>query len=286
MKRLPEWLTKRPPKAILLKELKEFSKEHKLHTVCESARCPNIGECFAKRTATFMILGDTCTRNCRFCSVMNGKPLPVDPDEPERVAEAVKELRIKHAVITSVTRDDLKDGGALIFAETVKAIRKECPNSTIELLIPDFKASYEAIEMVVKTHPEVIGHNVETVPRLYSIARPQAVYRRSLEVLKTVKEMEPSIYTKSGMMLGLGETKDEVLLVMKDLLENNCDMITLGQYLKPSKEQLEVKEFVTPEMFEEYKDEALKMGFKYVSSSPFVRSSYNAEEFFKEIAKG
>jgi lipoic acid synthetase len=283
--RLPPWLTRRVPKAEVLEEMKDMLEGLGLHTVCESAHCPNIGECFAKKTATFMILGDRCTRNCRFCAVTSEKPLPVDKDEPIRVARAVENLRLKHVVITSVTRDDLEDGGAFIFASTISEIKKINPPPTIEVLIPDFQGSIQALEKVIDAHPEIIAHNVETVPRLYPQVRPQADYRRSLNIIKMVKDKQPDIYTKSGLMVGLGETKEEVLGLMDDLKGSGCDIITIGQYLRPSSKHLEVKEFIKPEVFEYYKNEALKKGFKHAASSPFVRSSYNSEEFFLTLTK-
>lgn len=283
--RLPPWLTRRVPKAEVLEEMKDMLEGLGLHTVCESAHCPNIGECFAKKTATFMILGDRCTRNCRFCAVTSEKPLPVDKDEPIRVARAVENLRLKHVVITSVTRDDLEDGGAFIFASTISEIKKINPPPTIEVLIPDFQGSIQALGKVIDAHPEIIAHNVETVPRLYPQVRPQADYRRSLNIIKRVKDKQPDIYTKSGLMVGLGETKEEVLGLMDDLRGSGCDIITIGQYLRPSSKHLEVKEFIKPEVFEYYKNEALKKGFKHAASSPFVRSSYNSEEFFLTLTK-
>lgn len=283
--RLPPWLTRRVPKAEVLEEMKDMLEGLGLHTVCESAHCPNIGECFAKKTATFMILGDRCTRNCRFCAVTSEKPLPVDKDEPIRVARAVENLRLKHVVITSVTRDDLEDGGAFIFASTISEIKKINPPPTIEVLIPDFQGSIQALGKVIDAHPEIIAHNVETVPRLYPQVRPQADYRRSLNIIKMVKDKQPDIYTKSGLMVGLGETKEEVLGLMDDLRGSGCDIITIGQYLRPSSKHLEVKEFIKPEVFEYYKNEALKKGFKHAASSPFVRSSYNSEEFFLTLRK-
>ncbi|QSQ09598.1 Lipoyl synthase [Koleobacter methoxysyntrophicus] len=283
--RLPPWLTRRVPKAEVLEEMKDMLEGLGLHTVCESAHCPNIGECFAKKTATFMILGDRCTRNCRFCAVTSEKPLPVDKDEPIRVARAVENLRLKHVVITSVTRDDLEDGGAFIFASTISEIKKINPPPTIEVLIPDFQGSIQALGKVIDAHPEIIAHNVETVPRLYPQVRPQADYRRSLNIIKMVKDKQPDIYTKSGLMVGLGETKEEVLGLMDDLRGSGCDIITIGQYLRPSSKHLEVKEFIKPEVFEYYKNEALKKGFKHAASSPFVRSSYNSEEFFLTLTK-
>jgi lipoic acid synthetase len=251
----------------------------KLNTVCESALCPNLGECFARRTATFMILGKVCTRNCRFCAVEGGQPELLDPEEPRRVAEAATRLGLKHVVVTSVTRDDLPDGGAGQFAATIQALREKLPYAIIEVLTPDFQGERKAIASVVEAQPHIFNHNVETVPRLYPRVRPEADYRRSLEVLRTVKELAPSIYTKSGLMVGLGETREEVEQVMADLREINCDILTIGQYLRPSPQHLEVKEFIPPEVFDYYAEAGRKMGFLYVASAPFVRSSYNAAEF-------
>jgi lipoic acid synthetase len=237
-----------------------------------------MGECFRNHTATFMILGEICTRNCRFCAIPTGKPTPVDPEEPKHLAEAALKLKLKHVVITSVTRDDLDDGGATQFAECIKEIRKVLPDSSIEVLIPDFQGNEKAIDIVIEAKPEIINHNVETVPGLYEIARPMANYQQSLNVLKYVKEQNPEIYTKSGIMLGLGEQKDDVFKLFDDLVNINCDMLTIGQYLPPSHQHVSLKEYVTPEVFEEYKIKGLEKGFKYVASGPYVRSSYNALE--------
>jgi lipoic acid synthetase len=252
-----------------------------LHTVCESARCPNIGECFRKPTATFMILGDVCTRGCRFCAVGKGAPAAADPDEPGHIVEAVGLLGLKHAVVTSVTRDDLPDGGAGQFAAVVEALRGNFPKLVVEVLTPDFGGSDEALLTVVSAGPHIFNHNVETVPRLYPLVRPQAGYERSLKVIRRAKEMARyRIYTKSGLMAGLGEQEEEVYSVMRDLREAGCDLLTIGQYLRPAKDNLEVAEYVRPEVFEMYADAARGMGFVSVASAPFVRSSYNAEETF------
>jgi len=253
--------------------------ELKLNTVCQSALCPNLGECFSRRTATFMILGNTCTRNCRFCAVQSGQPQPPDPDEPRRVALAAARLGLKHVVVTSVTRDDLPDGGAGQFAATIKSIREYLPGAVIEVLTPDFQGKKEALVKVLEAGPHIFNHNIETVPRLYPEVRPGANYQRSLEILKQVKEMAPGIYTKSGLMVGLGETKEEVEQVMADLRKVNCDILTIGQYLRPSPQHLEVKEYVRPEVFDYYGARGREMGFLYVAAAPFVRSSYNAAEF-------
>jgi lipoic acid synthetase len=250
-----------------------------LHTVCEAAHCPNLWECFAESTATFMILGNICTRNCQFCSVAKGSPLPVDQKEPERIAQAVKKLGLKHVVITSVTRDDLPDGGASQFFSTIMEVRSINPDVVIEVLIPDFTGSREAIERVVEAKPDIIAHNLETVPFLYKKVRPGASYERSLGLLELVKILQPDIYTKSGLMLGLGEEEEEISRVMEDLRRINCDILTMGQYLQPSSSHLEVRRFIPPGEFEEYKKVAEKMRFLFVASGPFVRSSYRASEF-------
>ena len=283
---MPPWLTVRAPSVDSLRQMKPYLSDLGLHTVCESAMCPNIGQCFGKRTATFMILGDVCTRACRFCAVTKGKPAPLDPAEPTKVAEAVVGLARRHAVITSDTRDDLPDGGAGAFAETIRAIHREAPGTIVEVLIPDFGGSREALAQVVEAAPEIINHNLETVPRLYATVRPQAVYERSLELLRRVKELNPAIPTKSGLMLGLGETRDEVLAVMDDLRAVDCDMLTIGQYLRPSQWHLEVVEFITPEAFAEYQQIAEGKGFKSVASAPLVRSSFNAAEVFEASNSG
>lgn len=277
MKRLPDWIRVRLDG---LHETKQILRSHGLATVCEEARCPNIGKCFSKPTATFMILGYNCTRNCGFCNVESSLPLPVDPNEPERVAMAVKEMGLRYVVITSVTRDDLPDGGASHFAETIRAIRRHIPNAGIEVLTPDFKGDVNALRVVLEARPDIFNHNIETVPRLYSEVRPQADYKRSLTVLKKAKELS-EVKTKSGLMVGLGEEFDEVVAVMKDLKESGCDYLTIGQYLRPSKKNLPVKEYIRPEVFDRYRKEALKFGFKGVSSGPLVRSSMNAEEMFR-----
>ncbi|HBT46774.1 MAG TPA: lipoyl synthase [Peptococcaceae bacterium] len=277
--RKPPWLHKRIPAGGSLEATRKLLEELQLNTVCQSALCPNLGECFSRRTATFMILGKTCTRNCRFCAVEGGRPEPVDPDEPRRVALAAARLGLKHVVVTSVTRDDLPDGGAAQFAATIHALRERLPGAIIEVLTPDFQGERASLARVVEARPHIFNHNVETVPRLYPQVRPAADYRRSLEVLRTVKELAPDVYTKSGMMVGLGETREEVEEVMADLREVGCDILTIGQYLRPSPRHLSVEEFVPPETFEYYGEAARKMGFLYVASAPFVRSSYNAAEF-------
>lgn len=276
MQKKPEWLKVRISQEEL-RMMEKFLKDMSLNTVCQSARCPNMGECFAKKTATFMIMGNVCTRGCRFCAVEKGDPLPLDEDEPRRVARAARELGLKHVVVTCVTRDDIPDGGASHFARTVRELKK-IPGITVEVLVSDFMGKEESIETVVRAEPEVINHNVETVPRLYPKVRPQADYNRSLHLLKKVKEFNEHIYTKSGIMVGLGETEEEVIEVMKDLRRVNCDMMTIGQYLRPSKKHIEIAEYVTPDQFERYREIGYEMGFKYIASGPLVRSSYHASE--------
>ena len=251
-------------------------KEWKLHTVCEEARCPNIGECWAHGTATFMLLGDVCTRNCGFCAVKHGRPLSVDPEEPRRVAGAVSALGLRHVVITSVDRDDLPDGGASQFARTAEAIKETVPGCSVEVLIPDFQGNEAALRTVLEAPIDVLNHNVETVPRLYRRVRPGARYERSLELLDRAKRIRPDVRTKTGLMLGLGEERPEVVGVLRDLVAIRCDILTLGQYLQPTARHLPVVRYVPPEEFSELRKEALAMGFRYVESGPLVRSSYHA----------
>lgn len=274
----PDWLTKRAPPSSVLTEMKTLLDELSLHTVCESALCPNLGECFSQHTATFLLMGDICTRQCRFCAISKGKPSPLDLDEPWNIARAVAESKLKHVVLTSVTRDDLPDGGAAHFARTINAIRQTNPQTTVEVLIPDFGGSPEALKTIIDICPEVINHNVETVPRLYAEVRPKADYHRSLNLLRTVKSMEERILTKSGIMVGLGEEHNEVARVMEDLRDAECDLLTIGQYLAPSFKHHPIINYVTPEEFEEYKSLGERMGFSSVASGPFVRSSFRAAE--------
>jgi lipoic acid synthetase len=281
--RKPDWLKVKIRSGLEANTVNGILERLSLHTVCQEANCPNLMECFSKKTATFMILGSQCTRNCRFCNVTKGKPEPVDEKEPINVANAVKELGLKYVVITSVTRDDLNDGGAGHFAKVVENIKDINKDTIVEVLIPDFKGDELALEKVVKAKPEVINHNVETVPRLYSSVRPMAIYERSLKLLENVKKMDKDILTKSGIMLGLGEKEEEVIDLMKDLLEVDCDMLTIGQYLAPSKKHHPVIEYVHPDQFEKYKEIGMDLGFKFVASSPLVRSSYHAEEVTKAI---
>lgn len=280
----PEWLNKRLDYDSM-RTMGEMLRSLNLHTVCEGAKCPNMGECFRKRTATFMILGDVCTRNCKFCAIPAGKPADIDPNEPKHLAEAALKLKLNHVVITSVTRDDLKDGGADHFAKCIKEIRKVLPKATVEILIPDFKGDKKSIDIVIDAKPEILNHNIETVPSLYKSVRPMAQYERSLELLSYVKTRNPNIYTKSGIMLGLGETYEEVLQTFDDLRNHDCDMLTIGQYLPPSYNHAILKEYIKPEIFDELKKIGLSKGFKFVASGPYVRSSYNAFEGIEELKK-
>ena len=272
----PDWLKVKLPSGENYAEVLNLMRKKHLNTVCEEARCPNMAECWGHRTATFMILGDTCTRSCGFCNVKLGLPTELDLDEPRRVVDSIKELNLKHAVITSVNRDELKDGGATIFKECVRLLRDEVPDCTIEILIPDFKGEEYAFNIIMEYPPDILNHNLETVPRLYHAVRPQAKYERSLKLVQWFKSK--GLKTKSGIMVGIGETKEEVISLMNDLLEHGCDILTIGQYLQPTKNHLPVDRFVTPGEFSFYKEEGLKMGFKIVESSPLVRSSYHADE--------
>jgi len=273
---LPSWLTLKAPDASALKRMKSLCDGMSLHTVCEEACCPNAGRCFENNTATFMILGNVCTRNCIFCAVRHGRPGRVDPGEPERVAETAVALSLKHVVITSVTRDDLPDGGAEQFALTIKTLRQAVPGATIEVLVPDFRGSVEALSTVIKEFPTVLNHNIETVPRLYPRVRRGASYRRSIGLLKRAKEINPGIITKSGLMVGLGEVFEEVIEVMGDLRASGCDFLTVGQYLAPSENHYPVVKYITPAMFSTYRQKGEEMGFKHIASDPLVRSSFEA----------
>ncbi len=279
IQRKPQWLHKKL-NFTQKKDVEQKLKSIGIHTVCQEAMCPNISECFSKRNATFMILGDTCTRKCTFCNVNKGKPNELDPKEPQKVADAVRALGLRHVVITSVTRDDLSDGGASVFKECVRAIKEMDETITVELLIPDLKNDEQALKTVANCGAEIIGHNIETVPRLYEV-RKGAHYERSLEVLKTLKKLNPKVKTKSALMLGLGEREDELKDVLQDLLGVNCTLLTMGQYLRPSKEHVEVVEYIEPKRFEEYGEMAKEMGFEFVKSSPYTRSSYMAHEYFE-----
>ena len=271
----PDWLRVKLPTGKEYTEVRQIVTEHKLHTICESGSCPNMGECWGNGTATFMILGNTCTRSCGFCNVHTGKPLPADPEEPKMVAESIRLMKLKHAVITSVLRDDLKDGGSTIWEETVNEIRKACPGITLETLIPDFQGKWENLQRIINVHPEIVSHNLETVRRLTKQVRVQAKYDRSLEVLKKLKEA--GMKTKSGIMLGLGEKEEEVYETMDDLRSIGVDILTIGQYLQPTKNHLLVIEFIKPEIFAKYKETGLNKGFRFVESGPLIRSSYHAE---------
>lgn len=274
--RKPEWLKVRLPIGENYRNVRQLVDHHKLHTICESGNCPNMGECWGAGTATFMILGNVCTRSCGFCAVATGRPDAVDWDEPQRVAEAIHLMKVKHAVITSVDRDELKDGGSIIWANTVKAVRALNPNTTLETLIPDFKGEKENIQRVIDVAPEVVSHNIETTERLTRKVRIQARYHRSMEVIRTLKE--GGMRTKSGLMLGLGETKDEVVQTLTDLRDNGCDVITIGQYLQPTPKHLPVVRFVHPDEFAEFREIGYALGIDHVESGPLVRSSYHSEK--------
>jgi len=274
----PEWLRAKAPAGENFHNLKKLARGLGLHTVCESAQCPNIGECWNHRTATFMLLGDICTRRCGFCAVPKGRPAPIDWDEPRRVAEAVATLGLKHTVVTSVNRDDDNWGGARIFAETIRQIRELSPDCRVEVLIPDFQGIDDALKSVVDAQPDVLNHNTESVPRLYRVVRSGARYERTLRLLENAKAMAPNMVTKSGVMVGLGETKDELVEVFRDLGSRGVDILTVGQYLRPSRDHLPIYRFYTPEEFQHLKEEALRFGFRHVESGPMVRSSYHAHE--------
>lgn len=273
--RKPSWLRVKLPIGEDYRKVRNLVSENKLHTICESGNCPNMGECWGAGTATFMILGNICTRSCGFCAVATGRPSVVDLNEPERVADSVSLMKVKHCVITSVDRDDLKDGGASVWVETIRAIRRKSPKITMETLIPDFQGKWDNLKLVIAEKPEVISHNLETVKRLTKQVRIQAKYERSLDVLKMIAET--GVHAKSGLMLGLGETKEEVVEAMQDLRNSGVVILTLGQYLQPTKKHLAIAEFIHPDIFAEYKETGLKMGFRYVESGPLVRSSYHAE---------
>lgn len=281
----PPWLLQKAPDPHLLEKMKGLLDALSLHTVCEAAQCPNQGRCFSDGTATFLIMGELCTRSCRFCAVEKGRPLPLDPLEPENVARAVGVLSLKHVVITSVTRDDLSDGGASHFARTIEAIRLGHPDAVIEVLVPDFQGSLDALRTVADSGADVIGHNIETVPSLYHRLRPEADYHRSLRLLETAKSMSNDIVTKSGLMLGLDEGRDEVLGVMQELLNADCDCLTIGQYLPPSPKHYPLSRYVGPAEFEELRETGVRMGFKAVFSAPLVRSSFMAQHTYREALR-
>jgi lipoyl synthase len=274
----PQWLRAKAPVGDNFHNLKKLARGLGLHTVCESAQCPNIGECWNHKTATFMLLGDICTRRCGFCAVPKGKPGPIDWEEPKRVAEAVATLGLKHAVVTSVNRDDDNVGGAKIFAETIREIRKLIPECRVEVLIPDFQGLEEPLRIVLDAAPDVLNHNTETVPRLYRVVRSGARYQRTLDLLENAKRISPAMITKSGVMVGLGESMEELIDVFRDLAQRGVDLLTVGQYLRPSKDHLPIARFYTPDEFRFMKDEALRFGFRHVESGPLVRSSYHAHE--------
>ncbi len=275
----PEWIRAKLPSGGQFQEIKRILREQKLHTVCEEATCPNIGECFSKGTATFMIMGDICTRRCPFCDVGHGRPNPLDPNEPKHLAETVAALKLKYVVITSVDRDDLRDGGAQHFADCINAIRAASPNTQIEILVPDFRGRLDiALEILAATPPDVMNHNLETAPRLYKQARPGADYQHSLDLLKRYKAMMPEVATKSGIMVGLGETDEEVRAVMHDMRAHDIDMLTIGQYLQPTDGHLPVLRYVTPQTFQQFEAEALAIGFKHAAVGAMVRSSYHADQ--------
>ena len=277
----PDWLKVRAPGGPNYLDLQHLVSDLRLHTVCESARCPNIGNCWERRSATFMILGDICTRACGFCAIKTGRPLELDREEPERVAQAIEHLGLRFCVITSVNRDELPDGGAEIFAATIRAIRRRCPETGIEVLIPDFEGNWDALAAVVEARPDILNHNIESIERLYKPVRPQAKYWRSIELLRRAKEIDPTLVTKSGMMLGVGEELDEVRQSMVHLRGADCDVLTLGQYLRPSLKHIPVIRYVHPDEFALLKREGLAMGFKHVQSGPLVRSSYHAAKALK-----
>ncbi len=281
--RKPKWLRRNLPTGSDYEKVKGMISNDGLHTVCQEAKCPNMWECFSQKTATFLIMGSRCTRNCRFCSVLQGPLEPPDPEEPTRVAEVAHQMGLKYVVVTSVTRDDVPDGGASIFAQTINAIRQKMADACVEVLIPDFQGSRDALLTVLKANPDVLNHNIETVPRLYPRVRPQAIYRRSLDILKWANAFDPELPTKSGLMLGLGEKQIEIEQTLEDLRAAGCRILTLGQYLQPSKNHLPVERFISPEEFDEWRKKAVKIGFTEVASGPFVRSSYHAKELYHEV---
>jgi lipoic acid synthetase len=279
----PEWMRKRLPLGCTTKQVEEGLSMRNLHTICQEGCCPNQGECFSNKEASFLIMGRVCSRNCRFCAVETGRPEKLDPREPRMLAEEMQELGLKYVVITSVTRDDLPDGGAGHFALVIKELRHLCPDVNIEVLIPDFRGSVPSLATVIHARPDVLNHNVETIPRLYADVRPQANYKQSIDLIRNAKSVDINIITKSGLMVGLGETPEEVMEVMEDLRDAGCDILTIGQYLQPSKAHYELKEYVHPDIFKMYEEQAREKGFSGVVSSPFVRSSYHAGELYKAV---
>lgn len=280
----PKWLRRRLPTGSDYEKVKGMINNDRLHTVCQEAKCPNMWECFSQKTATFLIMGSRCTRNCRFCSVLPGPLEPPDPTEPARVADVVHQMGLKYVVVTSVTRDDVADGGASLFARTITEIRRKISDACVEVLIPDFQGNQDALHTVLEARPDVLNHNIETVPRLYPQVRPQAEYQRSLDIIRWTHAYDPALPTKSGLMLGLGEEEREVENTLKDLQSAGCRILTLGQYLQPSKDHLPVERFIPPEEFEAWRKKAITIGFTEVASGPFVRSSYHAKELYQEIS--
>jgi len=285
-RRKPDWLRVKMPAGQKYRDLKALMRAKTLHTVCEEAMCPNLGHCWGRGTATFLLLGDICTRSCGFCHIKTGRPTGLDEGEPERVAQAVAQMGLKHAVLTSVNRDELPDGGAHIFARSIELIHQRVPGCTVEVLIPDFKGDRDALKLVMDAHPEILNHNVETVPRLYRTVRPQAIYQRSLRVLQMAKELDPHAVTKSGIMVGLGETWEEVIQVMRDLRAHDVDILTIGQYLRPTRNHLPVMRYWHPDEFARLRDEGLALGFRWVESGPLVRSSYHADGQAEALVSG
>lgn len=281
--RLPDWLKIRLPRPDTIREVETMMRQKSLHTVCESARCPNLPECWSKKTATFMILGDTCTRSCGFCAIKVGRGLQVNQDEPTEVANVASDLGLKHVVVTSVARDDLPDQGATQFANTIRELHSKNPHTIVEVLTPDFQGKRHLVKTVTDAHPEIFNHNIETIERLHTVVRPQARYERTMRVLQMVKELDPTIYTKSGLMLGLGETREEVVKTLQDLRNIGVDAVTIGQYLRPTMKHLPVVEYIHPDEFAEYETIGAELGFAFVASGPFIRSSYNAIEFSKKV---
>jgi lipoic acid synthetase len=281
--RLPDWLKIRLPRPDTIREVETMMRQKSLHTVCESARCPNLPECWSKKTATFMILGDTCTRSCGFCAIKVGRGLQVNQDEPTEVANVASDLGLKHVVVTSVARDDLPDQGATQFANTIRALHAKNPHTIVEVLTPDFQGKRHLVKTVTDAHPEIFNHNIETIERLHTVVRPQARYERTMRVLQMAKELDPTIYTKSGLMLGLGETREEVVKTLQDLRNIGVDAVTIGQYLRPTMKHLPVVEYIHPDEFAEYETIGEELGFAFVASGPFIRSSYNAIEFSKKV---
>jgi len=280
----PKWLRRRLPTGSEYEKVKAMIGEDRLHTVCQEAKCPNMWECFSQKTATFLIMGSRCTRNCRFCSVLPGPLEPPDPAEPARVADVARQMGLKYVVVTSVTRDDVADGGASLFARTIMEIRRKVTDACVEVLIPDFQGNRDALHTVLKARPDVLNHNIETVPRLYPRVRPQAVYQRSLDIIRWTREFDSTLPTKSGLMLGLGEEDVEVEKTLQDLRSAGCRILTLGQYLQPSKNHLPVERFIPPEEFEAWRQKGIEIGFTEVASGPFVRSSYHAKELYQEVS--